>query len=251
MIMTELELLIDLHKNTSRQGPGSEADSQRALDILNLPNDRPLKVADIGCGTGASTLALAGRLNCEITAIDYSTEFLNTLRNRAIQMGLNEKIKVEQGSMTELPFDSDSLDLIWSEGAVYIMGFEKGVKYWKQFLKPGGYLAVSEITWITNNRPKEVEEYWKEAYPEIGTAGEKIRVLEENGFGLSGYFYLPPDSWIESYYKDLETEFSSFLKRHDHSDQVRKVVTESKEEIALYMENQQYYSYGFYIAKKN
>ena len=48
--MTELELIIDLHKNSERQGPGSENDTLKALDLLNLPTDQNLKVADIGCG---------------------------------------------------------------------------------------------------------------------------------------------------------------------------------------------------------
>jgi hypothetical protein len=37
------------------------------------------------------------------------------------------------------------------------MGFEQGVAYWKRFLKPGGILAVSEITWLTATRPKAIE----------------------------------------------------------------------------------------------
>lgn len=248
--MTELELLVDLHKNTHRQGPGSIADTLRALEFLELKDDQHLKVADIGCGTGSQTLTLAKQIRGEIIAVDIFPEFLQKLEQSAIESGFDGKIKTLQRSMDQLDFEKESLDLIWSEGAIYIMGFKEGVKYWKQFLKPGGYMAVSEMTWITSSRPAEVEFYWLDAYPEIGTAGEKIRILEENGFSIVGYFHLPPESWIETYYKDLESEFSSFLERHNHAAQAEKVVTESKAEIALYKENQQHYSYGFYIAVK-
>lgn len=36
--VTELELIIDLHKNADRQGPGSENDTLKALGFLDLPN---------------------------------------------------------------------------------------------------------------------------------------------------------------------------------------------------------------------
>ena len=58
--MTELELIIDLHSNSSRQGPGSIKDTLKALDYINLPTNLPWKVADIGCGSGGQTLVLAG-----------------------------------------------------------------------------------------------------------------------------------------------------------------------------------------------
>ena len=36
-------------------------------------------------------------------------------------------------SMEDLPFESSYFDLIWSEGAIYNIGFEKGIKTWKPF----------------------------------------------------------------------------------------------------------------------
>ena len=75
--MNELELIIDLQKNSERQGPGSEHDTLRALELLNLPTDQILKVADIGCGSGGQTITLAKNLNAQITAVDLFPEFLN------------------------------------------------------------------------------------------------------------------------------------------------------------------------------
>lgn len=74
--MTELELIIDLHENSERQGPGSEKDTLKALGFLNLPTDQKLKVVDIGCGSGGQTITLAKTLNGQITAVDLFPEFL-------------------------------------------------------------------------------------------------------------------------------------------------------------------------------
>lgn len=248
--MTELELIIDLHKNSERQGPGSENDTLKALEILNLPSDQKLKVADIGCGSGGQTISLAKNLNGQITAVDLFPEFLNELNQKSQNLGLTDKILTLEKSMDDLPFTEGEFDLIWSEGAIYNIGFENGLKKWKDYLKVGGYLAVSEITWITQTRPKEIEEFWKSEYPEINVASNKIKQLENNGYSLVGYFYLSQDSWIETYYKPMQARFENFLKRHNNSELARKVVEDNQAEIDLYQKFKDYYSYGFYIARK-
>ena len=249
--MTELELIIDLHKNSERQGPGSENDTLRALDLLRLPTDQILKVADIGCGSGGQTISLAKSFNGQITAVDLFPEFLNELNEKAQKLGLTNKIVTLEKSMDDLPFSESEFDVIWSEGAIYNIGFENGLKKWKNYLKVGGYLAVSEITWITQTRPKEIEEFWKAEYPEIDTASNKIKQLENNGYSLVGYFYLSQDSWVETYYKPMQARFENFLKRNNNSVLSRKVVKDNQAEIDLYQKFKDYYSYGFYIARKN
>ena len=86
--------------------------------------------------------------------------------------------------MDRLPFEAESLDAIWSEGAIYNMGFENGVRQWRRLLKPGGILAVSELTWLTAYRPAELETHWHAQYAEVGTSSSKMAVLEHNGLSL-------------------------------------------------------------------
>lgn len=249
--MTELELIIDLHKNSERQGPGSKKETLKALDFMDLPGNRKLKIADIGCGSGGQTITLAQNLNGQIIAVDLFPEFLNELNEKSQKLGLTEKIVTFEKSMEDLPFNNEEFDIIWSEGAIYNIGFESGIKKWKNYLKVGGYLAVSEITWITNSRPKEIEEFWIREYPEIDTDFNKIKILESNGYSLVGYFYLTQNSWIENYYTPMKARFKAFLKRNGNSELARKIVEENKSEIDLYLKFKDYYSYGFYIARKN
>ncbi|MCK5537042.1 MAG: class I SAM-dependent methyltransferase [Bacteroidales bacterium] len=249
--MTELELIIDLHKNSERQGPGSEEETMKAIELMNLANDRNFKIADIGCGSGGQTVTLAKNINGQITAIDLFPEFLDELNNKSENLGLKERIKTLEKSMDDLPFNNAEFDIIWAEGAIYNIGFENGIKKWKNYLKNGGYLAVSEISWITNSRPKEIENFWTQEYSEIDIASNKIKILEDNGYTLVGYFYLTQNSWIENYYKPMEARFETFIERNNNSELAKKVVKENKAEIELYQKYKDYYSYGFYIAKKN
>jgi len=243
-------LLVDLHKGNKRQGPGGDEQTKQALKLAGLmDSSQPLKIADIGCGTGASTLMLAENLNAEITAVDLFQDFLDVLDVEAAKRDLADKIRTLAGSMEELPFEEASLDTIWAEGSIYNMGFEKGVACFKRFLKPGGILVCSEITWLTRSRPEEIRKYWEAQYPEIATASDKIRILEDRGFILKCYFPLPESCWIENYYTPLENTFDSFIAKHD-SDDARTIIDAEKIEIALYKKYRSYYSYGFYIAQK-
>lgn len=244
------ELMVDLHRSQKRQGPGSEEDTLRAFSLSQLPFDRPIKVVDIGCGTGETCLTLAEHTEAEILGIDLFPQFLQELEKRASEAGLGDRIEVQEASMENLNLEADAFDLIWSEGAIYNIGFEAGIKAWRKFLKPGGYLAVSEITWLTAQRPTEIENFWSEEYPEIARAHHKIDQLEENGYTLKGYFPLGVESWL-NYHQDLENAYESFLDRHQHSTEALDIVRNHREEAALYRKYQEYFSYGFYIAQKD
>ncbi len=247
--MDELTLLADLHKAGLRQGPGSPDVTRRAMVLAGLDGSRPLEIADIGCGTGGASLELARMLDARITAVDFLPSFLDVLRQRAQAQGLGRIITLE-ASMDALPFTDASFDVIWSEGAVYNMGFEAGASAWKRFLKPGGKLVLSEITWTTAARPQTITDYWTAQYPEIDTASAKLAVLERHGYRPEGYFLLPPCCWQEHYYGPLRERFPAFLDRHGHSPQAAAIVAAEEEEMALYQKYGQFYSYGMYVAAK-
>ncbi len=248
--MDDYQLLVDLHKSAKRQGPGGDAETKKAIDLAMLDPSVPLKIADIGCGTGASTLQLARLLNAEITAIDLSSDFIEVLKINAKTEGLFHKIKPLIGSMENLALADQDYDLIWSEGAIYNIGFEKGITDWRKFLKPGGSLVVSEITWLTGDRPLEIQAYWQAEYPEIDTAASKIKILEKRGYSPVAYFALPEHCWLENYYQPMQNRFMDFLTRQGNSEQAQQIVNTENQEIALYKKYKQYYSYGVYIAKK-
>ena len=243
-------LLADLHRPSRRQGPGGETETRLAIELANLDASAPLEIADIGCGTGTSTLLLARELNAHVTAVDLLPQFTDELQARADNAGLSDSIDILVGSMDALPFAEGQFDVIWSEGAIYNIGFRRGASDWRRFLKPGGVLAVSEITWTTGKRPPDLQAYWEAAYPEIGTVSAKVAVLEESGYSPLACFTLPQHCWLENYYLPLQRSFDGFLERHGHSERAREIVAAEREEIALYQRCGQYYSYGFYIARR-
>jgi SAM-dependent methyltransferase len=244
------QLLIDLHKRANRQGPGGDEATEQALSLARIDRAMPLKIADIGCGTGASTLLLARLLNAQITAVDFLQDFLEVLESRAESRGLSEKIKPLCCSMDNLPFENEALDVIWSEGAIYNIGFERGVTDWNRYLKAGGLLIVSEMTWTTTSRPAELQKHWEGEYPEIDLASSKISVLEKNGYSPIGYFVLPEYCWLDNYYRPMQDGFKDFLNRNGNSEEARAIVAAENREIELYEKYKAHYSYGVYMARK-
>jgi SAM-dependent methyltransferase len=152
--------------------------------------------------------------------------------------------------MDELGFDENSLDVIWSEGAIYNIGFKHGLALWKRFLKPGGVIAVSEITWLTDQRPAELEDHWLSEYPEVATASTKLAVLESCGYSPLGYFPLPESCWHDHYYRPLQNRFEVFLDRHAHSAVAEDIVETERHEIDLYERFSTFVSYGIYVARR-
>lgn len=112
------DLLVDLHEGNKRQGPGGDEQTSLALELSGLDRSKPLVIADVGCGTGSSTVMLAENLNASIVAIDLFESFLDVLSGEAQKRGVAGKIKTVACSMEDLPFDEESLDAIWAEGSI-------------------------------------------------------------------------------------------------------------------------------------
>jgi SAM-dependent methyltransferase len=194
---------------------------------------------------------LARELDAHITAVDFLPEFLVRLEDAAGRAGISDRITTLSASMEALPFAESAYDAIWSEGAIYNIGFAAGIKAWHRYLKPGGVLAVSELTWLTNQRPAELQAHWEKEYPEVDTASAKIAILERLGFSPLGYFPLPAYCWLDNYYRPMQQRFPDFLNRHKDSAGARAVVAAEEKEIMLYERYKAFVGYGYYIARKN
>lgn len=248
--MNDLPLLVDLHREGKRQGPGGDDETRLAITLSGLRERKGLKIADIGCGTGASTLVLAKDLDASVTAVDFLPDFLHDLEMAAECQRLTKRIETLAASMDALPFKEQSFDAIWSEGAIYNIGFANGIKAWRSFLKPDGILAVSELTWLTAQRPSELEQHWDREYPEVDTASAKMAVLEDNGFSPIGCFALPKRCWLDNYYRPMQDRFAAFLERNDNSEAAAAIVATEEHEIALYERYSAFVGYGYYVARR-
>ena len=245
----DVNLICDFFLNTNRQGPGSPEATLKALSFINNLTVQSL-IADLGCGTGGQTMVLAQHTPGSITGLDFFPEFIECFNRNAEKLNLQDRVKGVVGSMDALSFEKESLDLNWSEGAIYNFGFERGLNEWRNYLKPGGYLAVSESVWFTDHRPAEIHDFWMNAYTEIDTIPNKIVQIQKAGYIPVATFILPENCWTEHYYVPQAKAKEMFIKKYAGNKTAEKLMASICHEAELYSKYKEYYGYAFFIAKK-
>jgi SAM-dependent methyltransferase len=245
----DINLICEYFSGLERQGPGSPDVTIKALSFIDGLTDES-RIADIGCGTGGQTMVLAQHTPGKITGIDLFQGFIDSFNNNAALLNLQGRVKGVTGSMENIPFLEEELDLIWSEGAIYNIGFERGVNEWKRFIKTGGFIVVTEASWFTENRPVEIDTFWKGAYPEIDTIPVKIAQLQKAGYISVAVFILPEYCWTENFYVQQIPLQEKFIAKHSGNKMAENLVAYQRMEAQLYDRYKEYYGYAFYIGKK-
>jgi SAM-dependent methyltransferase len=239
-------LLFELHQDLPREGPGDDESTRRALSLVT---DRALTCTclDIGCGPGMQTIALASATRGRIVAVDTHRPYLARLRRAAQAQSLDTRISVLQASMFRLPFGDVTFDVIWSEGAIYLMGFERGLREWRRLLRPRGVIAVTELSWLQPHRPDELVAFWQTAYPGLQSVEDNLADVRAAGYRDLGHFVLPESSWWKNYYGPLERRAEVLRERHAGDPDVISDLDRTAREIDLFRRHSSSYGYVFFV----
>ncbi|WP_370574121.1 class I SAM-dependent methyltransferase [Methanomethylovorans sp.] len=242
--------IFEIFDGLPRQGPGSNKCTEKAFNMLqSLPSGA--RILDIGCGVGMQTLHLASICeDCHITATDIYQPYLDKLMKKAAEKGLSGRISTVCASMDDLPFKDDEFDVIWCEGAIFVIGFEKGLNYWKRFLKEGGFIALTEAAWFTDTPSEEAQQLWQEAYPDIKDIPETEKGIEAAGYTVIDRFRLPASAWWDDYYVHFEKRLDSMEAKFKGNADAGLVIEFSRKEIEVFRKHSDEYGYVFFIMQK-
>lgn len=244
-----MEVFLDLYSELPRMGPGSDASTAKALAMLSGLPEHP-RILDVGCGPGMQTLALARLTGGDVLAVDTHQPYLEELDRRAADTGLSARVTTLNRPMEALELDEARFDLIWSEGAIYLMGFSKGLAAWRPLLEPGGYLAVTELTRLVENPPAEGEAFWGAAYPPMKNIPGNLAAIEAAGYALLGHFTLPESDWWDHFYTPLEARARMLRPKYEGNPEALGVFDETRQEIELYRAHSTSYGYVFYVMER-
>jgi len=247
--VTDTDAIYTLFTDLPRQGPGSDAATLDVIRRLPPLPDSPT-VLDIGCGSGKQTLVLARTLKVRIEAIDVHQPFLDQLQSAAIKEGLAPYIRTRQLSMEALDYAPESIDLIWSEGAVYIMGVSTALRSWLPLLRPGGFFVFSEATWLTENPPPRAAAFFQKCYPQMETVSGNLRRAKAEQYEVLETYTLPAQTWWDGFYKPLQERIEFLRPQAAAWPELAGVITETEEEISVFSQHSESYGYVFYILRR-
>jgi SAM-dependent methyltransferase len=235
-----------------RLNPGDDATTLRALDLLRPAGQAALRfkrILDLGCGLGGQTLTLARHTQGPIVALDNHQAYLDELRRRAQAAGLAGRIQTVRKDMRTLTADDGPFDLIWSEGALFVVGFGEGLTVCRSLLTPGGGLAASELCWLRPDAPAECRQFFAEAYPTMTDVEAAVSLIRARGYDLLGHFPVPESVWWTSYLQPVAARLPLLRTRHAGNAENLALIETIQKEIDIFRRYSAYYGSVFFVMR--
>ncbi len=240
---------LEFFREMPRGGPGDPDSMRRALALASGLPPRP-RVLDLGCGPGTTSRDLGALTAGQVTAFDLQAPFVAGQVGAARAAELAPAVHGVCGDMDAAPFAPRSFDLVWSEGALYSIGFPNGLRACGRLLRPGGYLAASEAVWTVPDPPQDARDWWQAEYPDIASIGAKLAEVEAAGFTIVGHFTLPASSWREGYYRPMLARIAALRVTWAHDEIALNVLAQLEHEAGIFERFGHTYGYEFFVGQR-
>ena len=129
-----------------RLRPGGKLATDWLIEQGQFSSDK--KVLEVACNMGTTTIELAKKYGCQITAVDLDTKALEQAHHAAAKAGVEEFVTFEKANAMKLPYEDDTFDIVINE-AMLTMQTEKGkakcMEEYYRVLKPGGVLLTHDV----------------------------------------------------------------------------------------------------------
>ncbi len=243
-----MEMFFTIYEGLEREGPGSFETTARAYGLCQGLPPKP-RILELGCGSGGATIPLAQVSGGRILATEIYQPYLDRLIERVGEAGLEGRVEARRMDMGALDCEPETFDLIWCEGAAYILGVDKALAYWKPYLKAGGCLVFSDAVWLVESGiPDELEQFWAEGYPAMRTARENVAAAESLGYTSLGHFTIDHQCWLD-YYADVERHLVQVEATHGQDPNAQAIIAMARKEERLFQAHGQLYGYEMHVLR--
>jgi SAM-dependent methyltransferase len=243
-------LFFELFTGLPRQGPGDAASTLRALSLV--PGVGPqTRVLMPGCGTGLEARLIARHAPVRILGIDNHSPYVEEFNRQVHALGFADRAEARVGDMHRLELSPGAFDLVWCEGAIYVVGFEEGLREWRGLLAPDGHVALTEVCWTQSDPPPECQAFWAQEYPDIRDVPSRLRVITECGYEPVAHFPLPASAWWDDYYRPLQEGLLQFRVRHEGETDAQQLADSVQREIDMWKKYSGFYGYEFFVMRRS
>jgi ubiquinone/menaquinone biosynthesis C-methylase UbiE len=197
--------------------------------FMRLPRLEKPRILDIGCGSGVPAMELAKLSGGEVTGIDIDQSCLDEFNRKIKEENLASRVKTINVSLFEMEFPDETFDVVWSEGVIRNIGFERSLKEWRRLLKQNGYLVI---------------------HYQMSRVADALSRIPQHGYSLVDTVPLPADAWWTEFYKPIEEKMGALLHKYRNNSDALKLLKRYKSEMDMVKKNPSNFSCAFYIMKK-
>lgn len=187
-------------------------------------------ILDIGCGTGVPTLELARLSTGLVIGVDIDQACLDELARKAASAGLAGRVTTLNQSLFQLEFPDESFDLLWAEGSIAVIGFERGLREWRRLLKPAGFMGIHD---------------------ERGDLSQKLSAIQGCGYELLGQVVIAGETWWREYYEPVERRITALREQYPRDPGARAALAAKEREVELVKNHPEQYASVFLVLQKS
>ncbi len=166
----------------------------------------------------------------EVIGIDIDQPALDKLTLKIKEAGFSNRVQAVNCSILGMVFPDDSFDIIWSEGSIFVIGFERGIQEWNRFLKPNGFMVIHD---------------------EKGNVEEKLEQISNYGYKLRGYFILSEDIWWTEYFAPLEKLVAKWQTSYTEDPYTLEELNQAQRELEMFKNNPERNNSVYFVIQKN
>ena len=203
---------------------------------------------DLGAGQGRATFALARALpHARVMAVEIHAPFVERIAKRAREVGLADRVHAVCGDMERIEIARGSIDLVWAEGSIYVIGMERALAMWRPWLRPGGCVAFSDFVQWAGDLSREARAFWAVEYPDMASEAAIPSRAEAAGYRVVRRFRMPKDAH-EAYYAPLEARVAELAGSADAG--IRQILAGLRKEIAVVRRFSGEAGYTFFVLRR-
>ncbi len=163
-------------------------------------------ILDVGCGVGATPCYLAKTYNCRVLGVDLLEKMVEQSRERARAMGVEERVEFRVADARDLPFEDGLFDAVLVESVnVFFKDKRKAMGEYARVTRPGGYVGITEMTWLSTPTPEKVAYYLRTVYADALEVDAWRELLENAGL---------EDVVANAYKVDIPAEGKDRIRRY-------------------------------------